>query len=121
MWSMHAPYDPLQERAWFARLPVPQVTYKVLVSLYRPKKCGFAVTGKMHVRYASHGQSLTPLPIYSNNMLYPKEDKAERVLKYACRHCGYEKVIEDSEDWVVYTNELKKELSYVPMRPWFGL
>ena len=24
-----------------------------------------------------------------NNMLYPKENKAERILNYVCRNCGY--------------------------------
>lgn len=24
-----------------------------------------------------------------NNMLYPKEDKANRMLNYVCRNCGY--------------------------------
>ena len=40
----------------------------------------------------------------SNNLLYPKEDKATMTLKYACRRCDYE---EEADDHVVYKNELK--------------
>lgn len=43
----------------------------------------------------------------SNNLLYPKEDRALMALKYVCRRCDYE---EDAESMVVYRNELKATL-----------
>jgi DNA-directed RNA polymerase II subunit RPB9 len=40
----------------------------------------------------------------SNNLLYPKEDKEAKALKYACRRCDYE---EEADTHVVYKNELE--------------
>ncbi|KAI9277862.1 DNA-directed RNA polymerase II subunit RPB9 [Sporodiniella umbellata] len=38
-----------------------------------------------------------------NNLLYPKEDKINRKLMFACRNCEYE---EDAENYCVYRHEI---------------
>ncbi|CAN0855484.1 DNA-directed RNA polymerases II, IV and V subunit 9A [Linum grandiflorum] len=38
-----------------------------------------------------------------NNILYPKEDREERVLLYACRNCDHQEV---AETYCVYRNEV---------------
>lgn len=43
-------------------------------------------------------------------MLYPKEDKDNRVLLYACRNCDYKQVAENS---CVYVNRIMHEVEYV--------
>lgn len=45
-----------------------------------------------------------------NNMLYPKEDKDNRVLLYACRNCDYKQIAENS---CVYVNRIMHEVEYV--------
>mmetsp|Transcript_9408 Transcript_9408/g.34520 ORF Transcript_9408/g.34520 Transcript_9408/m.34520 type:complete len:133 (+) Transcript_9408:122-520(+) len=40
---------------------------------------------------------------FNNDLLYPKEDKANRKLKYACRTYDYE---EDADSYCVYRNEI---------------
>lgn len=42
-----------------------------------------------------------------NNMLYPKEDKAEHTLYLACRNCEH---FEECINHIIYTNTLKKEM-----------
>ncbi|KAL7753818.1 DNA-directed RNA polymerase II core subunit rpb9 [Sorochytrium milnesiophthora] len=41
-------------------------------------------------------------------MLYPKENRAERSLLYACRNCGLE---EEAQDKCVYRNDIKLSVS----------
>jgi DNA-directed RNA polymerase II subunit RPB9 len=43
--------------------------------------------------------------IDSNNMLYPKEDRQNRVLLFACRNCEHQ---EEADHHCVYRNEFKK-------------
>jgi DNA-directed RNA polymerase II subunit RPB9 len=43
-------------------------------------------------------------------MLYPKEDKANRQLLYACRMCDHQ---EEAQDFCVYRNEVKAAIEYV--------
>jgi DNA-directed RNA polymerase II subunit RPB9 len=53
------------------------------------------------------------VPVHSNNMLYPKEDKKRKILMYACRNCGHEEDVKDPKDAsqvCVYTNEIKLEV-----------
>ncbi|CAJ0577106.1 unnamed protein product, partial [Mesorhabditis spiculigera] len=42
-----------------------------------------------------------------NNMLYPKEDKANRRLHYACRNCEHR---EEAENPCIYVNKLVHEI-----------
>ena len=42
-----------------------------------------------------------------NNMLYPKEQKRTKTLKYACRNCDYQ---QDAESPCVYVNNLEQEV-----------
>uniref|UniRef100_A0A6S8ESB1 DNA-directed RNA polymerase subunit n=1 Tax=Aplanochytrium stocchinoi TaxID=215587 RepID=A0A6S8ESB1_9STRA len=41
-----------------------------------------------------------------NNMLYPKEDRAEKKLLLTCRHCEFEK---PAENPTVYIHKIKKD------------
>lgn len=43
---------------------------------------------------------------YSNNMLYPEEDKVRKILLLACRHCPYSHVASTN---TVYVNKVKKD------------
>jgi DNA-directed RNA polymerase II subunit RPB9 len=47
---------------------------------------------------------------YSNNLLYPREDKSNRKLMFACRNCSYQ---EDAENVCVYRHEIVHAPSYV--------
>lgn len=42
-----------------------------------------------------------------NNMLYPKEDKDNRILLYACRNCDFKQMAENS---CVYVNRIMHEI-----------
>jgi DNA-directed RNA polymerase II subunit RPB9 len=42
-----------------------------------------------------------------NNMLYPKEDKDNRVLLYACRNCDYRQL---ADSCCVYVNKIMHEV-----------
>lgn len=33
---------------------------------------------------------IPPLDWYSNNILYPKEDREQKILLYACRNCDHQ-------------------------------
>lgn len=46
---------------------------------------------------------LLMLMAFSNNMLYPKEDKIRKKLNYACRNCGHS---EPADNPRVYRNEI---------------
>jgi len=46
----------------------------------------------------------------SNNLLYPREDKNERKLMFACRNCEYQ---EQAENVCVYRHEIVHAPSYV--------
>lgn len=60
---------------------------------------------------------------FSNNLLYPTEDKEDKSLKFNCRICDYvedsntgDEFTEEGPDYhkfCVYRNELKKEEEYV--------
>ncbi|KAK9474967.1 uncharacterized protein V1510DRAFT_411122 [Dipodascopsis tothii] len=43
-----------------------------------------------------------------NNMLYPKEDKVNQRLLYACRNCPYKEIAENPK---IYRNELLADVS----------
>lgn len=45
--------------------------------------------------------------IYSNNMLYPKEDKENKVLLYACRNCDYK---QEADSNCIYVNKIMHEI-----------
>ncbi|KAJ8308759.1 hypothetical protein KUTeg_013633 [Tegillarca granosa] len=47
------------------------------------------------------------IPFDSNNMLYPKEDKENRILLYACRNCDYQQV---SDNPCIYVNKITHEV-----------
>lgn len=42
-----------------------------------------------------------------NNMLYPKEDKENKVLLYACRNCDYKQI---ADNQCVYVNKITHEI-----------
>lgn len=42
-----------------------------------------------------------------NNMLYPKEDKENKVLMYACRNCDYKQLADNS---CIYVNKIMHEV-----------
>ncbi|XP_018526197.1 DNA-directed RNA polymerase II subunit RPB9 isoform X2 [Lates calcarifer] len=42
-----------------------------------------------------------------NNMLYPKEDKENRVLLYACRNCDYQ---QEADNSCIYVNKITHEV-----------
>ncbi|XP_010565515.1 PREDICTED: DNA-directed RNA polymerase II subunit RPB9 [Haliaeetus leucocephalus] len=43
----------------------------------------------------------------SNNMLYPKEDKENRILLYACRNCDYQ---QEADNSCIYVNKITHEV-----------
>lgn len=43
----------------------------------------------------------------SNNMLYPKEDKDQKVLLYACRNCDYK---QEADSNCIYVNKIMHEI-----------
>lgn len=47
------------------------------------------------------------LQYFSNNMLYPKEDKENKVLLYACRNCDYK---QEAESNCIYVNKIMHEI-----------
>ncbi len=47
---------------------------------------------------------------YSNNMLYPKEDRVNKQLILACHSCEHS---EPARDPCVYRNEIKHSVQYV--------
>ncbi|XP_072286777.1 DNA-directed RNA polymerase II subunit RPB9 [Pyxicephalus adspersus] len=42
-----------------------------------------------------------------NNMLYPKEDKENRILLYACRNCDYQ---QEADNCCIYVNKITHEV-----------
>ncbi|XP_054082792.1 DNA-directed RNA polymerase II subunit RPB9 isoform X2 [Zeugodacus cucurbitae] len=42
-----------------------------------------------------------------NNMLYPKEDKENKVLLYACRNCDYK---QEADSNCIYVNKIMHEI-----------
>ena len=42
-----------------------------------------------------------------NNMLYPKEDKSNKVLLYACRNCDYRQM---ADSCCIYVNKIMHEV-----------
>ncbi|XP_037898221.1 uncharacterized protein LOC119642960 isoform X1 [Glossina fuscipes] len=51
-----------------------------------------------------------------NNMLYPKEDKENKILLYACRNCDYK---QEADSNCIYVNkimhEIDSQLKYSPL------
>merc|ERR1711884_924944 len=45
-----------------------------------------------------------------NNMLYPKEDKQNRVLLYACRNCDFRQIADSS---CIYINRITHEINEI--------
>lgn len=43
----------------------------------------------------------------SNNMLYPKEDKENKILLYACRNCDYK---QEADSNCIYVNKIMHEI-----------
>ncbi|NXV53241.1 RPB9 polymerase, partial [Uria aalge] len=48
-----------------------------------------------------------PMSLPSNNMLYPKEDKENRILLYACRNCDYQ---QEADNSCIYVNKITHEV-----------
>lgn len=44
---------------------------------------------------------------FSNNMLYPKEDKENKILLYACRNCDYKT---EADSNCIYVNKIMHEI-----------
>ncbi|KAL9874741.1 DNA-directed RNA polymerase II subunit RPB9 isoform X3 [Glossina fuscipes] len=42
-----------------------------------------------------------------NNMLYPKEDKENKILLYACRNCDYK---QEADSNCIYVNKIMHEI-----------
>ena len=45
-----------------------------------------------------------------NNMLYPKEDKENKVLMYACRNCDYKQL---ADSYCIYVNKIMHEVDEI--------
>nr|XP_046149396.1 DNA-directed RNA polymerase II subunit RPB9-like [Oncorhynchus gorbuscha] len=45
---------------------------------------------------------------YNNNMLYPKEDKENRILLYACRNCDHQ---QEADNSCIHVNKISHSLS----------
>lgn len=43
-------------------------------------------------------------------MLYPKEDKENKILLYACRNCDYK---QEADSNCIYVNKIMHEIEYV--------
>ncbi|KAG2275971.1 hypothetical protein Bca52824_058526 [Brassica carinata] len=43
-----------------------------------------------------------------NNILYPKEDKKQKILRYACRNCDYQEI---ADNYCVHRNEVHHSVS----------
>lgn len=43
-----------------------------------------------------------------NNMLYPKEDKDNKILLYACRNCDYQ---QEADNSCIYVNKITHEVN----------
>ncbi|XP_009108231.2 DNA-directed RNA polymerases II, IV and V subunit 9A-like isoform X3 [Brassica rapa] len=43
-----------------------------------------------------------------NNILYPKEDKEQKILRYACRNCDYQEI---ADNYCVHRNEVHHSVS----------
>ena len=73
-------------------------------------KCVRAKVVKCGVR-ACGQKSVTPntLQLFQecNNMLYPKEDKENKVLLYACRNCDYKQIADNN---CIYVNKIMHEV-----------
>lgn len=46
-------------------------------------------------------------------MLYPKEDKENKILLYACRNCDYKQVADSN---CIYVNKIMHEIEYERMK-----
>ncbi|XP_027333488.1 DNA-directed RNA polymerases II, IV and V subunit 9B [Abrus precatorius] len=46
-----------------------------------------------------------------NNLLYPKENKEQRILLYACRTCDHEEIADSN---IVYRNEIRQSVERRP-------
>ena len=44
-----------------------------------------------------------------NNMLYPKEDKENKQLLYACRNCDYKQLADNN---CIYVNKVSRKIIY---------
>lgn len=44
-----------------------------------------------------------------NNMLYPKEDKENKILLYACRNCDYKT---EADSYCIYVNKIMHEIEW---------
>lgn len=45
-----------------------------------------------------------------NNMLYPKEDRENKILLYACRNCDYKQIAENN---CVYVNKITHDIDEI--------
>ncbi|XP_067275427.1 DNA-directed RNA polymerase II subunit RPB9 isoform X1 [Pseudorasbora parva] len=62
-------------------------------------------SGSVRSAAATH-MNLSPSH-HSNNMLYPKEDKENRILLYACRNCDYQ---QEADNSCIYVNKITHEV-----------
>jgi hypothetical protein len=46
----------------------------------------------------------------SNNMMYPRENRAERKLEYHCKNCNQ---VEDARSTLVFTNNITTKNEYI--------
>uniref|UniRef100_A0A8C0BHU8 DNA-directed RNA polymerase II subunit RPB9-like zinc ribbon domain-containing protein n=1 Tax=Buteo japonicus TaxID=224669 RepID=A0A8C0BHU8_9AVES len=51
--------------------------------------------------------SIQTVQVPLNNMLYPKEDKENRILLYACRNCDYQ---QEADNSCIYVNKITHEV-----------
>ncbi|XP_042653195.1 DNA-directed RNA polymerase II subunit RPB9 isoform X1 [Tyto alba] len=56
---------------------------------------------------SGEGTPTSPPAPPSNNMLYPKEDKENRILLYACRNCDYQ---QEADNSCIYVNKITHEV-----------
>ncbi|CAN6868120.1 unnamed protein product [Brassica oleracea] len=46
-----------------------------------------------------------------NDILYPKEDKEQKILRYACRNCDYQVILFLADNYCVHRNEVHHSVS----------
>lgn len=72
-------------------------TFLTHIQLCSPETDGAFVAGVCLVTYL----------LFSNNMLYPKEDKENKILMYACRNCDYK---QHADSKCIYVNKIMHEI-----------
>lgn len=98
---------------------VPALSASAFVKSGKGMKCLFGrVFFPMHMKIncLSHAKIIqysnvhAIIHCHSNNMLYPKEDKDNKILLYACRNCDYK---QEADSNCIYVNKIMHEIEWV--------